>query len=154
MLGSSWTDTPGLPNRHYLYTSFPTAPCSSPQRSPQPVCRQPARAGWRGDPRAVWSRQGWPQGGHSLLLAREAVNPSPPALAEPFLLQQSWCTDMAAVAKLRVLSLSQLPWEHQKGTWFVGASCLQQLSQSTDSLISLVLEFVPSPWYLSLSGDL
>lgn len=141
MLGSGWTDTPGLPSRHYLYISFPTVMSSSPHF----VCWQPARAGWRRDPRAVWSRQ-WLPSGRPLCCwhKKQSIHPLP-ALAEPFLLQCSWCTDVAAVAKLHLLSLSQLPWEHQKGTWFVSASCLQQLSHSSAALISLVLELVPSP---------
>lgn len=155
MLGSSWTDTPGLPNRHYLYTSFPTVLCSSPHFSPHLVCWQPAGAGWRRDPSAVWGRR-WPASGSHFCCEHMEHQSTHhlPALAEPFLLQCSWCTEVAGVAKLHLLSLSQLPWEHQKATWFVGASCLQQLFQSFASLISLVLELVPSPWYLSPAGDL
>lgn len=119
MLGSSWMDTPGLPNRHYLYTSFPTVLCSSPHFSPHLVCWQPARAGWRRDPSAGWSRQclTFQEATFCCQHMKESIHHLP-VLAEPFLLQCSWCRDVAAVVKLHLLSFCHCPGSIRTGTDF------------------------------------
>lgn len=93
MLGSSWTDTPGLPNRHYLYTSFPTVVCSSPHSSPHRVCWQPARAEWRRDPSVVWSRQGLASG--RLLTHEAAVLPACSSSPKALLPLVPWCWNLS-----------------------------------------------------------
>lgn len=77
MLGSSWMDTPGLPNRHYLYTSSPTVLRSSPHLSPPP-CLLAACQGRVEKRPQCWVEQAVPDipGGHFLLPAHEGVNPS------------------------------------------------------------------------------